>query len=81
MRDIWVFLGLETVLFILSYLLVNNVNRLKQLFIQNGSAGAVRTAAIANFYRKGLYRTNRKPASSFTCQFSSTWYGCSAITG
>ena len=60
-RDIWVFLGLETVLFILSYLLVNNVNRLKRLFIPDGEMlEQVRTAAIASFYREGLYRTKQE---------------------
>ncbi len=60
-RDIWVFLGLETVLFMLSYLLVNNVDRLKRLFIPDGEMlEQVRTAAIASFYREGLYRTKQE---------------------
>ena len=60
-RDIWVFLGLETVLFVLAYLLVERVLRLKRLFIPEGEMlEQVRTAAIASFYREGLYRTKQE---------------------
>ena len=58
LRDIWVFLGMETVLFIIAYLLVGNVLWLKRIFIPDGEMlDQVRTAAVASFYHEGLYRT------------------------
>lgn len=61
MSDMWVFLGIETLLFALGYLLVNNVPWLKRLFTPEGEmAEQVRTAAIAGFYLNGLYRTKHE---------------------
>ena len=57
-RDIWVFLGLETVLFLIAYLLVDRVLWLKRIFVPEGEMlDQVRTSAIASFYQEGLYRT------------------------
>ena len=57
-HDMWVFLGIETMLFLIGYLLVNNAQRLKRLFIsQQEMLDEVRTAAMAGFYQKGLHRT------------------------
>ncbi len=58
MRDLWVFLGMEAVLFLAGYLLVDNVMWLRRLFIsEDEMLDGVRTAALASFYEKGLYRT------------------------
>ncbi len=58
MHDMWVFLGIETMLFLIGYLLVNNVLRLKRLFVSRQEMqDEVRTAAMAGFYQKGLHRT------------------------
>jgi putative membrane protein len=58
MRDMWVFLGLETALFIVSYLLVKNVLWLRRIFTSRSEVEEeVRRSAIANFYLNGLYRT------------------------
>lgn len=58
MRDLWVFLGMEAVLFLLGYVLVGNVMWLRRLFIsEDEMQNGVRTAALASFYEKGLHRT------------------------
>jgi len=58
MRDLWVFLGMEAVLFLAGYLLVTNVMWLRRLFIsEDEMLDGVRTAALASFYEKGLHRT------------------------
>ncbi len=57
-HDMWVFLGIETLLFLVWYLLVNNVLWFKRLFISRQEMlDEVRTAALAGFYEKGLHRT------------------------
>jgi putative membrane protein len=61
MRDLWVFLGIEAVLFLIGYLLVCNVMRLKRLFIpEEEMLDEVRTAALASFYERGLHRTKEE---------------------
>jgi putative membrane protein len=58
MRDLWVFLGMEAVLFLAGYLLVSYVMAVKRLFISGDEMlDEVRTAAQASFYEKGLHRT------------------------
>jgi putative membrane protein len=60
-RDMWLFLGIETVLFLIGYLLVNNVLWLKRMFISRQEMhDEVRMAALASFYQNGLYRTKHE---------------------
>ncbi len=57
-HDMWVFLGIESALFLAAYLLVDNVMWLRRLFIsEQEMRDEVRTAALARFYEKGLHRT------------------------
>ncbi|HPL17994.1 MAG TPA: TPM domain-containing protein [Spirochaetota bacterium] len=57
-HDMWIFLGVETVLFLVAYLLVDNVLWLRRLFIsEQEMMDEVRTAALASFYQNGLHRT------------------------
>lgn len=57
-HDMWVFLSLEIVLFIIGYFLVKNVWVLRRLFISDHEMhDEVRKAALMNFYLKGLHRT------------------------
>jgi putative membrane protein len=61
MRDMWVFLGIEILLFTLCYLLAAHVPWIKRHFIPAAEmADQVRTAAIAGFYLNGLYRTKHE---------------------
>lgn len=58
MRDMWVFLGIEAILFIISYLLVKNLLWLRRAFTSRAEIeDQVCRAAVANFYLSGLYRT------------------------
>ncbi|MBP7737479.1 MAG: TPM domain-containing protein [Spirochaetes bacterium] len=58
MGDLWVFLGIEAVLFLAGYLMFGNVALLRRLFIsEDEMLDEVRTAALASFYEKGLHRT------------------------
>lgn len=57
-RDMWVFLGLEILLFMAGYFLTVALPRLRRLFIPAREMDeAVRASALASFYRKGLHRT------------------------
>jgi putative membrane protein len=61
MSDLWVFLGIEVVLYTLGHLLVARVPWLNRLFIPAAEmADHVRTTAIAGFYLNGLYRTKHE---------------------
>lgn len=60
-RDMWLFLGIESVLFLAAYLLVSNVLWLKRLFVSHQEMhDEVRTAALASFYENGLHRTRNE---------------------
>lgn len=57
-QNVWLFLSLFAPLFILGYLLVQNVPRLKRRFISPREINEeVEEAAITCFHRHGLYRT------------------------
>ncbi|MBN2157773.1 MAG: TPM domain-containing protein [Spirochaetes bacterium] len=57
-RDLWVFLGIETALFVISYIMVNNVFWIKRLFISGKEIEEeVSRSALESFYKNGLHRT------------------------
>ena len=57
-RDMWLFLGLFAVLFIIFHEIVKRTHWLKRLFIsQREIDEEVEEAAIINFFKEGLYRT------------------------
>lgn len=57
-RDLWVFIGMEIILFLASFLLVRNIPRLKRLFLSvNEMEEEVQRSAMESFYLNGLHRT------------------------
>lgn len=59
--DMLLFLGILTVLFIFFHQIVKRVGRLKRLFISDREIDEeVKEAAVASFFREGLYRTRDK---------------------
>jgi putative membrane protein len=57
-HDMWVFLGVETALFLFALFLVDMIPWLRRLFISGQEMqDEVRTAALASFYENGLHRT------------------------
>jgi putative membrane protein len=58
MKDLWLFLGIETLLFVTWYLLVTHVMWMKRLLIPLAEIEEeVRRAALLAFYMNGLHRT------------------------
>lgn len=56
--NMWLFLGIITVLFVIFHRIVKSVDSLKRLFISDREIGEeVEEAAITGFFREGLYRT------------------------
>jgi putative membrane protein len=56
--NMWLFLGIITVLFILFHQIVKHIDRLKRLFISDREINEeVEEAAVTSFFREGLYRT------------------------
>lgn len=61
MRDMWVFLALEAVLFGAFHLLVKNILWLRRLFTSRAEIEeSVCRSAVASFYQSGLYRTKNE---------------------
>lgn len=59
--DMLLFLGILTVLFIFFHQIVKRAGRLKRLFISDREIDEeVKEAAVASFFREGLYRTRDK---------------------
>jgi putative membrane protein len=57
-RDMWLFLGLFAVLFIIFHEVIKRTNWLKRIFISQKEVDEeVEEAAIINFFNEGLYRT------------------------
>jgi putative membrane protein len=57
-RDMWLFLGLAAVLFILFHALIRQIPPLKRLFISHREMEEeVEEAAVSRFFSEGLYRT------------------------
>ena len=57
-HNMWLFIGIFTIVFILAYLLVRNVSALKRLFVSEKEiAEEVEEAAITNFFLHGLHHT------------------------
>ena len=57
-RDMWLFVGLLAVLFIIFHEIIKRANWLKRIFIsQKEIDEEVEEAAIINFFNEGLYRT------------------------
>ena len=57
-QNMWLFLGLVTVLFILFHWIIKNVLWLKKLFISKRELDAeVEEAALIGFFNEGLYKT------------------------
>lgn len=57
-HNMWLFIGIFTIIFILAYMLVRNVSALKRLFVSEKEiAEEVEEAAITNFFLNGLHHT------------------------
>lgn len=57
-RNLWLFLGLFSIMFILFHWIVGRAPRLKRMFItQREIDEEVEEAAVTSFFREGLYRT------------------------
>ena len=57
-HNMWVFIGLFTLLFAGSHLVIQHLPWLKRLFISQAEIETeVREAAVTSFFREGLYRT------------------------
>lgn len=57
-RNLWLFLGLFTLLFIACYLTVKHSTGLKRAFVSRKEMDIeVEEAAVTNFFKHGLYRT------------------------
>lgn len=57
-QNLWVFLGIESVLFLFFYVIVKNILWLKRFFISNNEINEeVNEAAVTAFFTNGLYKT------------------------
>jgi putative membrane protein len=57
-QNMWLFLGIYTILFIAGYLLVKHSAVLKRIFVSRKEMDSeVEEAAVTNFFNRGLYRT------------------------
>lgn len=57
-QNIWIFIAIFILLFILFHFLMERIPRLKRIFVSDKEMDAeVQEAAFAAFYREGLYRT------------------------